>query len=131
MQGNEYQEQAMRTNDGKCSERLYKEFCKHLRPGLEPTDIDFGALLMGCLGISGEAGEFCDIVKKVIFHKSKFDENHLQKELGDILWYVACICEAMHWSLDDIMQTNIDKLQARYPEGFDVVKANNRKEGDI
>ena len=41
------------------------------------------------------------------------------------------ICHSLNWNLDEIMQMNIDKLKARYPEGFDVVKANNRKNGDI
>ena len=47
-----------------------------------------GGLLNGCLGLSGECGEFCDIVKKAIFHEKFFDEEHAKKELGDVLWYV-------------------------------------------
>lgn len=47
------------------------------------------------------------------------------------MWYVAMICEACGFSLDDVMQTNIDKLIARYPDGFDSYRANHRQAGDI
>jgi NTP pyrophosphatase (non-canonical NTP hydrolase) len=89
------------------------------------------ALLNGCLGLAGESGEFLDIVKKWLFHEKPIDEEHMKKELGDVFWYAALICDAMGWSMDEIMQMNIDKLKARYPEGFDTEKSNHRKEGDI
>ena len=47
------------------------------------------------------------------------------------MWYIAMMCESFGWDLDDIMQMNVDKLKVRYPEGFDVNLANNRKEGDV
>lgn len=47
------------------------------------------------------------------------------------MWYIAMMCHSFRWDFDEIMQINIDKLKARYPEGFDVVKANNRKNGDV
>lgn len=39
------------------------------------------------------------------------------------------LCESFGWSIDEIMQMNVDKLKARYPEGFDIDQANNREEG--
>lgn len=120
-----YQNLAMRTNDGKSTERL-NEFDS------EPSEVlDFGGVINGCLGLSGEAGEFCDEVKKWIFHGKDKDEQHLKKELGDVLWYVAMICHSFRWSMDEIMQMNIEKLRARYPDGFDVERSNNRAEGDV
>lgn len=71
------------------------------------------------------------MIKKWIFHDSGIDEQHLEKELGDVLWYIALICSAMDWKLDIIMQKNIDKLKARYPEGFDTYLANHRRQGDV
>lgn len=127
MTGAEYQKLAMRTNDGKGLERLESsvEYCKYFgKP-------DIGGILNACLGLSGEVGEFNDIIKKWIFHKKPTDMEHLKKECGDILWYVAMMCESFGWSMDEIMQMNIDKLKARYPEGFSIERANNRKEGDI
>lgn len=73
----------------------------------------------------------CKYKKKWIFHEKDFDEVHAKKELGDVMWYVALICDSFGWNLDEILGMNIDKLKARYPKGFDTVLANNRKEGDI
>lgn len=55
----------------------------------------------------------------------------LKKELGDVMWYMAMICYSFGFNLDEILQMNIDKLKARYPEGFDTERANHRAEGDI
>lgn len=94
-------------------------------------DIIIAQLLNGVLGLTGEAGEVSDLIKKGIFHEKGIDLEHLKKELGDCAWYLAMICDACGFTLDDVMQTNIDKLKARYPEGFDTYRANNRAEGDI
>ena len=96
-----------------------------------PWDTDIGEVLNGCLGLAGEAGEFTDMVKKWIFHEKPFDPDHAMKELGDVLWYVAMICHSFGWNLNTIMQMNVDKLKARYPEGFDVDKSAHRLEGDV
>lgn len=127
MTGVRYQQLAMRTNDGESSYRLAKALCKAENEGTA----DFGGFMMACLGLSGEIGEFNDMMKKVIFHESTFDEEHAKKELGDILWYVAMMCESFDWNMDEIMQMNIDKLKKRYPDGFDVNRANHREENDV
>ena len=85
----------------------------------------------GCLGLAGEAGETLDMIKKWIFHEKDLDREHLKKELGDVMWYRAMICYSFGFDLDEILQMNIDKLKARYPEGFDTKRANHRAEGDI
>lgn len=134
MQGNEYQALAMRTNDHRSTERLGQIVSENAGAGWKDKgDISVGGLLNGCLGLCGESGEFSDIVKKWIFHEKPLDEEHLKKELSDICWYLALICDSMNWNLDDVFQLNIDKLLARYPEeqGFTPELANNRKEGDI
>lgn len=127
MEAKEYQNLAMRTNDGKGTDRL-----------LDWTNVDangkikdLGGLLNGCLGLSGEAGELNDLVKKWIFHKKPLDREHMKKEIGDVCWYIADICHSMGFDLGEIFQMNIDKLKARYPEGFSEQRANNRSEGDI
>ena len=125
MTGSEYQKLAMRTNDGKSIERL--EFHIEVNRGIK----DIGGLLMGCLGLAGEAGELLDMFKKWIFHNKVLDRKHAKKELGDVMWYVADIAYSMGWELDEIMQMNVDKLKARYPEGFDPDKSNHRAEGDV
>ena len=125
MNTNDYQKLAMRTNDGDSSIRL---FIFGLRQNLQ---LNTAQLLNGCLGLAGEVGEFNDEVKKMIFHGKEPDVKHLQSELGDILWYIALICDTFHWDLDYIMRMNIHKLELRYPEGFDTDKSNNRKKDDI
>ena len=103
----EYQQLAMRTAD---------------------TTLETGdALIVSALGLSGEAGEFTDTVKKVIFHHHPLNPIPLSKEIGDILWYCAHAANALGMSLDDIAQANIDKLAARYPEGFDPARSLNRQ----
>ena len=118
MTGNEYQQLAMRTNDGLNTTRLTNAISNC-------HTITIAQLINGVLGLTGEAGEVSDLVKKGI------DLEHLKKELGDCTWYLAMICDACGFTLDDVMQTNIDKLKARYPKGFDTFRANNRAEGDI
>lgn len=123
MTGNEYQQYAMRTNDGKATERL-EAFVSDGR-------VDIGGILNGCLGLAGESGEFLDMIKKWIFHGKPLDEEHAKKEVGDVCWYIAMICHSFGWNLDEIMRMNVDKLKARYPEGFSTELSNHRKEGDV
>ena len=66
-----------------------------------------------------------------MFQGHEFDKEHMKKELGDCLWMIAEACEALDFSMDDVMQLNIDKLKARYPQGFTAENSLNRKEGDI
>ena len=129
MNGKEYQNLAMRTNDGNATNRLLNlTLSDTTENGIGE---DTGTILNACLGLSGEVGEFNDMIKKWIFHEKDLDEEHLKKELGDIMWYIAMMCHAFRWSLDETMHMNIDKLQARYPNGFDTDSANNRKNGDV
>ena len=126
MTGNEYQKLASRTNDGLASDRVQEKLDEYFR-----CVWDIGGVLNACLGLAGEVGELNDMVKKWVFHEKELDETHLKKELGDVMWYVAMMCQSMGWGLDNVLQMNIDKLKARYPEGFDVIRANNRQEGDV
>ena len=126
MTGKEYVALAMRTNDGFNKERLVKalEYGKEFKS-------DMSGILNACLGLSGEVGEFNDMIKKTVFHEKELNVDHAKKELGDIMWYVAMMCYSFGWDLDEIMQLNIDKLKARYPEGFDIARANNRDAADV
>lgn len=90
-----------------------------------------GHLLNGVLGIAGEGGEVADLVKKNQFQGHPLDEEHIAKELGDICWYIAETASAIGYDLETIMQMNIDKLKARYPEGFDAERSLHRQKGDI
>lgn len=124
MLANEYQALAMRTNDGKNSMRLYGRLAEHADDVL--TLADPGELLNGALGLPGEAGEVADMVKKYFFHGHDLNRADLIKELGDVCWYVALLSYSIGVPLEDIMRENIEKLKARYPEGFSESASINR-----
>ena len=130
MQGKEYQYLANRTNDRKSTDRLIaKANLRINEAGVFKVDgTDLGGVLNACLGLAGEAGETLDMVKKWVFHEKELDVEHLKKELGDVMWYMALMCESFGFDLDEILQMNVDKLRSRYPEGFDVDKSVNRSE---
>ena len=92
-------------------------------------------LLTAAVGMSAEAGEFTEIVKKIVFQgKPVNQENlfHLKRELGDIMWYVSQACIGLDISIEEVIQMNFEKLSARYPEGaFSIERSENRKEGDL
>jgi len=98
-------------------------------------DANVTQLLTAALGMSAEAGEFTEVVKKIFLQGKPYNEEnafHMKRELGDIMWYVAQACMALDVSFDDILQMNYEKLSARYPDGaFDVHYSENRKEGDL
>ena len=91
--------------------------------------------LTAALGICAEAGEFTEIVKKIVFQGNPVNEDniyHMKPELGDVMWYVMQGCMALDTSLDEIIEMNVEKLQKRYPGGeFDVHYSENRQEGDV
>ena len=111
MTGSEYQSLAMRTRNTNLS--------------------SLDSLINGVMGLCGESGECADMAKKMLFQGADFDFEHFAKELGDVLWYIALCCETLDLSLDDIMQKNIDKLKARYPEGFDPQRSQHREAEDV
>ena len=85
------------------------------------------------LGLSGEAGEVAEKVKKNIrmskfgtfeYYGNELDE--IAKELGDVLWYVARLAHRYHLSLEDIATTNITKLQDRKQRGVICGAGDNR-----
>ena len=87
------------------------------------------------VGLAAESGEFLEIVKKMVFQGKPWDDanrEHLIIELGDIMWYVAQATQALGVSFEDVIATNVKKLEKRYPGGsFEIYKSENREEGDL
>ena len=108
MEINEYQDLAMRT----------------LNPALSKKDV----LINGVMGLCGEAGEAIDIVKKHLAQGHPLDREKLIKELGDVAWYLAETAYALDVSLEEVLEGNIKKLMARYPQGFETKKSIEREE---
>ena len=98
-------------------------------------DADVPRLLTAALGLTAESGEFTEVVKKILLQGKPYNEDnifHLKRELGDICWYIAQACMALDTTFDEVIEMNVDKLQARYPGGeFDVHKSENRVDGDV
>ena len=107
MHANEYQKLAMTT----------------LNPALSKKDV----LINGVMGLCGESGEAIDIVKKHLHQGHALDKEKLIKELGDIAWYLAETAYALDIPLDDVLEGNIAKLKARYPEGFETERSIHRE----
>ena len=110
MKANEYQKLASRTINNCLTEEGQEKHALH--------------------GMVGEIGELHSLYQKK-YQGHEFDAVHAKKELGDLMWFIAEYCTAKGWNLEDVMQLNIDKLKARFPEGFDIEKSLHRKAGDI
>ena len=107
MTANEYQKLAMTT----------------LNPDLSQRDV----LINGVMGLCGESGEAIDIVKKHLHQGHPLDREKLIKELGDIAWYLAETAYALGIPLEEVLRGNIEKLQKRYPEGFEKERSIKRE----
>ena len=98
------------------------------------TETEWSQLLTASIGMQAESGEFSEIIKKIIFQGKEFNEAerfHLKRELGDVLWYWVQGCTALGYTPQEVMEENINKLESRYPNGFEVSKSEYRQEGDI
>ncbi len=94
-----------------------------LNPALTEKDVLMNALM----GLCGESGEAIDVMKKHLFQGHPLDRAKLLKELGDVAWYLAEAATGLGVPLSEILQGNLDKLHARYPQGFDTNRSQNRE----
>ena len=98
-------------------------------------DMQVARLMTSVIGMMAESGEFAEVVKKKIFQAdTKFTNDeifHMKRELGDVLWYWVQGCIALGFTPEEVMQENIKKLEKRYPNGFEVVRSEQREQGDI
>ena len=102
---------------------------------LKAQGADVSRLMTAAFGMSAEAGEFTEVVKKIFLQGKPYTEEnifHMKRELGDLCWYLAQACMALDISFEQVLEMNYEKLSARYPEGaFDVYRSENRVEGDL
>ena len=82
-------------------------------------------------GMVGEIGEIHSLYQIVYQGHGEPDREHVLKESGDLLWFIAEFLTSQGFSFDDCMETNIEKLRKRYPDGFDKAHSVHRAEGDI
>jgi len=91
----------------------YQEFCKTITKKFDDPEKE---MMTWGLGISGEAGDVAGCIKKTC---SQGDDQKagIRENLGDVLWYIAAICNTYGWNLEDIFSENVSKLRKRYPTG--------------
>lgn len=111
MTGNEYQWLASRT----------------INKNMSKAEQEYHALH----GMVSEIGELHGIYQKEYQGHIESTDEHRKKEVGDLIWFIAEYCTTQDWDFDDVMQLNIDKLRARYPEGFSAERSIHRAEGDV
>ena len=102
---------------------------------LYSKNVEVSRLFTAGIGLSGEVGEFNEIIKKIMFQAKTFDSvthEHMKKELGDIMWYVTQACLALKVDLSDVIISNKEKLSKRFPEKkFNIKDNEKRKLGDV
>lgn len=98
-------------------------------------EMQVARLLTAVIGMMAESGEFAEVVKKKVFQAdTQFSDDeifHMKRELGDVLWYWVQGCIALGFTPEEVMQENINKLEKRYPNGFEVIRSEVREQGDI
>ncbi len=87
---------------------------------------DKARLLHYVLGVGTEAGELQDALKRCIAYGKELDSTNVKEECSDVLWYIARILDHFNWSFEEVMETNINKLKARYGDKFSEHAALNR-----
>lgn len=117
MKPSEYLPRAIKNADN------YENMLRRLQENPKLLKLDHGAL-----GLGGEAGEVIDVVKKIVVMGKPEDIDKLKKELGDVIFYMAVLIDAIDSSFEEIMQINADKLAARFPDGFTEAAALERRD---
>ncbi len=105
-----YQQMALRTE---CNQ--LDAYSNYANGGILLTRINHAVM-----GLMGEVGEMAsDLEKAIHYNTEDLNEANLKAEVGDALWYLALLADALGTSLDVLMKMNIEKLAKRYPEKFD------------
>lgn len=100
------------------------------------------AVTNAALGLTGEAGEVADLIKKGIYHGRGFDtpkwvtpvtykrvaKEDVKDELSDVLYYISAMAQEFGFTLEDVARHNKDKLEKRFPEGFSTEASAQKKD---
>jgi NTP pyrophosphatase (non-canonical NTP hydrolase) len=123
-------------SEGKITPTMYQAACRRtdrdsywsLAQEIEKTDPNELRLLHMAVGVSGEAGELLDAVKKAVFYRKKLDVENMKEEIGDILWYLSNLLTSIGSNYEEVMQKNYAKLMERYPDGYSNKSAQERRD---
>jgi len=101
----------------------YVKWTKNTCAKLDSTLMDNLHMIMG---LATEIGELSDQVKKNIAYKKNIDWINAKEEIGDIMYYLSSFCRINNFDLEEILETNVKKLESRYPNKFTEYHALNR-----
>ena len=104
----------MITNQPNDYRAFVRQLCKpgaEIRSELTPTDCH---RLHMAIGVSGEAGELLDAIKKAVIYRRPLDVDNVREEAGDILFYLTGLLDSVSVDLQDVIAENMDKLRLRY-----------------
>lgn len=96
----------------------FNEYQEFASKGILPVGQGKNGAIHFALGLAGETGEVCDIIKKREFHGRDIPIDDVKKELGDVMWYVANLCNTFHFSIEDVIADNVQKLTKRYGDVY-------------
>lgn len=99
---------------------------KNIDPAFVRCDRDMVRLLHGGIGIATESGEILDQLKKHIYYGKPLDKVNLKEEIGDVLWYCALLLRELDSTFEEVAETNINKLRARFGDKFSEYDAQHR-----
>lgn len=114
----EYQELAARTECDQLAARARMMGVACIFPPSRLEQLTPIRLNHAVLGLGGEVGELAGAVERWIYYGGELDSLNIKEELGDLLWYIALACNVKGFSLEDVMEANIRKLKARYPDKY-------------
>ena len=112
-----YSGQAEGHHDAGSSRFLSPDFAEDPKVAIE--------IIHSIVGILTESGELAEALEAAITEK-KINRTNIIEEMGDLLWYIALLCNAMHTTIEEVGAINIGKLAVRYPEKFDPERAHER-----
>jgi NTP pyrophosphatase (non-canonical NTP hydrolase) len=100
----------------------YQKLARRTCATTEPTE----TMKLTLIGMQGELGEIAEPIKKHLYSSHALDTSHVEQEIGDLLWYLANLCNSVGIDIENAMQRNIEKLERRYPDGFSCERSINR-----
>lgn len=96
----------------------FKDYQEFAHIGIHPFGKEKNQVVGFALGLGGEAGEVLDIIKKREYRGKEIPDERIKEELGDVMWYIANLCNELHFDLGEVLTDNMNKLIKRYPEAY-------------